>query len=102
MLIKGLIVTLFIILGTAVLLPKPQLISYQASGQISKGVYWPGFGESGRLLDANADFVKIDERTKNLHLCYKFEQGDSCHQYDVIKTFGLIDTLIYMYEHKLY
>jgi hypothetical protein len=100
MLIKGLVFVLIIILGAALWFPKPQLISYQASGQISQGVYWPGVNSSGRLLDANANFVKIDEATKNLHLCYQVEQGDSCHQYDVIETFGLVDTLIYMYEHK--
>lgn len=101
MLIKGLASLLAIILVAAVTVPQPKLISYQAAGKTSHGVYWPGMTGDGRLLDSTADFVKIDETTNNLHLCYRFDDRDNCQRYEVIKTFGLIDTVDYMFEHKL-
>ena len=72
------------------LVPMPQLVTYERSNVVSKGVYWRGLGESGMLLDANASFVKIDPDTQYLHVCYEFENGDSCQQYRVIETQGLV------------
>ncbi|GAB3034449.1 hypothetical protein [Bowmanella dokdonensis] len=83
----GLILFLLVFL---MLVPTPKLITYERSNVVSKGVYWRGFGESGMLLDANASFVKIDPSTQYLHVCYEFEKGDSCQQYRVIETQGLL------------
>ena len=101
MLIKGLVGLVVIMLAAVIMIPKPQLISYQAADQISQGVYWPGITSSGRFLDSNADFVKIDATTNNLHLCYRFEQGDSCQQYEIIQSHGLFETIIFMFNNKL-
>ncbi|GAA0353114.1 hypothetical protein GCM10009092_16820 [Bowmanella denitrificans] len=78
-----------LLLLAATLIPMPQLITYERANIVSKSIYWQGFGESGQLLDANASFVKIDKDTNNLHVCHRFERGDTCQQYRVIETQGL-------------
>ncbi|MBN7822055.1 hypothetical protein KJY73_15370 [Bowmanella sp. Y26] len=73
----------------ATIIPMPQLITYERSNIVSKGIYWRGFGEAGQLLDAHASFVKVDKATNNLHVCHRFEHGEMCQHYRVIETQGL-------------
>lgn len=79
-----------------IIIPMPQLITYERAQVVSKGVYWRGFGESGQLMDARASYVKIDESTNHLHICYQFENVDSCQQYQILKSQGLFAVISYL------
>lgn len=70
-------------------IPKPELIKYQSANIISEGIYWKGLGSgSGMLFDANASFVKIDEQSNRLHICYGKNETSNCQQYQIIENYG--------------
>ncbi len=72
-----------------VLVPKPQLIKYKSASIISEAIYWDGFGSSGMLSDANASFVKLDNQTSHLHICYGLgEEKSNCQEYKVLENRG--------------
>lgn len=97
MLKKALVALILIcIVGVWVFIPFPRLITYERSNVVSTGVYWRGFGESGQLLDAQASYVKIDDDTDHLHVCYKFENLDSCQQYQILQSKGLLSVVMHL------
>lgn len=81
------------LVGGAVLLvlilifPKPQRITYEYANMVSQGTYWDGLFGPGMLLDSNAKFVRLDEDTEHLHVCYA-KENDNCLRYKVIENSG--------------
>jgi hypothetical protein len=86
----ALISLLIFILAAFVIVPLPKLITYQNGQGVSQGVYWRGFGEFGQLLDSTAEFVKLDERTKRLHICHNLSTGVQCQPFKIVEIKGPI------------
>ena len=61
---------LILVLVALAVVPLPKLVTYKHAGGVSSSVYWRGFGEFGQLLDSNAEFVKLDHQTQDLHICH--------------------------------
>lgn len=76
-----------VLLALVVLFPKPQRITYEYANMVSKGTYWDGLFGPGMLLDSNAKFVRLDEDTEHLHVCYS-QENDNCLRYKVIDNSG--------------
>jgi hypothetical protein len=91
-----LLLTMVALLITAVLIPMPELVTYERANVVSKGVYWRGLGESGKLLDARASFVKIDEDTGYLFVCHDMPSMNACQQYRIIERQGPIAALSHL------
>ncbi|XOV81199.1 MAG: hypothetical protein ACFHVJ_09675 [Aestuariibacter sp.] len=79
-----------IVLVVAIVFPKPQQITYRYGNLITESTYWDGLGGSGMLFDARADFVKLDEDTQNLNICYSLKDEGSCITYQVIENKGFM------------
>lgn len=73
--------------------PKPQQITYRYGNLITESTYWNGLGGSGVLFDAQAEFVKLDTATDNLHVCYSLKDEGSCITYRVIENKGFMGFL---------
>lgn len=91
-----LLLTMILLLMVAVIVPLPELVTYERANVVSKGVYWRGLGESGRLLDARASFVKIDEDTGYLFVCHDMPSMHACQQYRIIERQGPIAVLSHL------
>lgn len=91
-----LLIALIVLLVTAVFIPMPELVTYERANVVSKGVYWRGLGESGKLLDAKASFVKIDEDTGYLFVCHDLSSMNTCQQYRVIERQGPVVALSHL------
>ncbi|MCC2605456.1 hypothetical protein [Planctobacterium marinum] len=76
-----------IILFLLVIFPKPQRITYEYANMVTVGTYWDGLFGPGVLFDSNAKFVRLDEDTEHLHVCFARE-NDNCLRYKVIKNTG--------------
>lgn len=70
-----------------IIFPKPQRITYEYANMVSVGTYWDGLFGPGVLFDSNAKFVRLDEDTEHLHVCYA-KENDNCLRYKVIKNTG--------------
>lgn len=80
----------FALLIVLILFPKPQQITYRYGNLITESTYWDGLGGSGVLFDARADFVKLDEDTNNLNICYSLKDEGSCITYKVLENKGFM------------
>lgn len=90
------LVTFSILLLAVTLVPMPQLLTYERANIVSKGIYWPGFHGKGQLLDAHASFVKVDQKTNNLHVCHSFKHGETCQHYRVMETQGMRAVILHL------
>lgn len=80
-----------------ILFPKPQQIIYKYGNLTAESTYWDGLGGSGKLFDAQAEFVKLDEDTGYLNVCYSLQDEGSCVKYQVLENkgfFGYLGTLL--------
>lgn len=76
-----------LLLVLVIIFPKPQRITYEYANMVSTGTYWDGLFGPGMLLDSNAKFVRLDEDTEHLHVCYS-QENDNCLRYKVIDNTG--------------
>jgi hypothetical protein len=82
-----------VILAVAIIIPKPQQITYRYGNMLTESTYWDGLGGSGVLFDARAEFVKFDEDTQHLNVCYSLKDEGSCITYQVIENKGFMGFL---------
>ncbi|MDK2594550.1 hypothetical protein [Pseudoalteromonas obscura] len=92
---KGL--TKLIIIGvfalTAILFPKPQLITYKKLSMVTQSVYWPGLpGVKPILFDSILQPIPALDRN-TLYLCQDVSKPDTCQKYAIIETQGFIAAL---------
>lgn len=80
-----------------VIFPKPQRITYEYASMVSEGTYWDGLFGSGVLFDSNAKFVRLDEDTDHLHVCFNPE-NDNCLRYKVIENKGFVGYIASFFE----
>lgn len=78
------------------LFPKPSLITYERAGIQSTSVYWQGFNEYGKLTDSNADYVKREEESSFLHICYSPDDASSCQRFTIIREEGLLAVILHL------
>lgn len=69
------------------LFPKPQQITYEYANIVSEGTYWDGLIGSGMLFDSSASFVRLDDDTNHLHVCFS-KANDNCLRYKVLENRG--------------
>ncbi|WP_141096243.1 hypothetical protein [Lacimicrobium sp. SS2-24] len=86
-----------LLLVAIVFIPMPELVTYERANIVSKGVYWQGLGDSGKLLDAKASFVKIDNDTGYLFVCHDMPSANTCQQYRIIERQGPIAALSHLF-----
>ncbi|CAM3587381.1 MULTISPECIES: hypothetical protein [Pseudoalteromonas] len=91
---KGKWITLAVIGILFVVLPKPQLITYEKLGLVASSVYWPGLpGIDPVLFDSNLHPKPALERN-TLYLCHDLKNPDTCQKYQIIKQEGFIAAMM--------
>ncbi|KZN45607.1 hypothetical protein [Pseudoalteromonas luteoviolacea] len=74
----------------AILIPKPQLITYKKLGLVAQSVYWPGLpGLKPVLFDSVLQPIPALDRD-TLYLCQDVSSPDTCQKYAIIKKEGFI------------
>ncbi|QUI64158.1 hypothetical protein GSF04_17370 [Pseudoalteromonas sp. A22] len=87
-------ITLAVIGILFVVLPKPQLITYEKLGLVASSVYWPGLpGIDPVLFDSNLHPKPALERN-TLYLCHDLKNPDTCQKYQIIKQEGFIAAMM--------
>ncbi|ASD66412.1 hypothetical protein [Pseudoalteromonas piscicida] len=87
---KGKWIALAVIGILFVVLPKPQLITYEKLGLVASSVYWSGLpGIDPVLFDSNLHPKPALERN-TLYLCHDLKNPDTCQKYQIIKQEGFI------------
>ncbi|KJY94509.1 hypothetical protein [Pseudoalteromonas piscicida] len=77
-----------------VVLPKPQLITYEKLGLVASSVYWSGIpGIDPVLFDSNLHPKPALERN-TLYLCHDLKNPDTCQKYQIIKQEGFIAAMM--------
>lgn len=77
-----------------VVLPKPQLITYEKLGLVANSVYWPGLpGIDPVLFDSNLHPKPALERN-TLYLCHDLKDPNTCQKYQIIKQEGFIAAMM--------
>ncbi|ODB33317.1 hypothetical protein BB427_22600 [Pseudoalteromonas sp. BMB] len=77
-----------------VVLPKPQLITYEKLGLVASSVYWSGLpGIDPVLFDSNLHPKPALERN-TLYLCHDLKNPDTCQKYQIIKQEGFIAAMM--------
>lgn len=91
---KGKWIALAVIGILFVVLPKPQLITYEKLGLVASSVYWPGLpGIDPVLFDSNLHPKPALERN-TLYLCHDLKNPDSCQKYQIVKQEGFIAAMM--------
>ncbi|WP_010606665.1 hypothetical protein [Pseudoalteromonas maricaloris] len=91
---KGKWIALAVIGILFVVLPKPQLITYEKLGLVASSVYWPGLpGIDPVLFDSNLHPKPALERN-TLYLCHDLKNPDTCQKYQIIKQEGFIAAMM--------
>lgn len=86
-----------VLLLLIIMFPKPQRITYEYANMVSQGTYWDGLFGPGILFDSNAKFVRLDEDTEHLHVCFN-QENDNCLRYKVIENEGFGGYIASMFE----
>ncbi|MCG7542473.1 hypothetical protein [Pseudoalteromonas sp. OF7H-1] len=91
---KGKWIALAVIGILFVVLPKPQLITYEKLGLVASSIYWPGLpGIDPVLFDSNLHPKPALERN-TLYLCHDLKNPDTCQKYQIIKQEGFIAAMM--------
>ncbi|MCG7553971.1 hypothetical protein KIJ96_14980 [Pseudoalteromonas piscicida] len=91
---KGKWIALAVIGILFVVLPKPQLITYEKLGLVASSVYWSGLpGIDPVLFDSNLHPKPALERN-TLYLCHDLKNPDSCQKYQIVKQEGFIAAMM--------
>ncbi|ATD07135.1 MULTISPECIES: hypothetical protein [Pseudoalteromonas] len=91
---KGKWIALAVIGILFVVLPKPQLITYEKLGLVASSVYWSGLpGIDPVLFDSNLHPKPALERN-TLYLCHDLKNPDTCQKYQIIKQEGFIAAMM--------
>ncbi|KJY87964.1 hypothetical protein CWB89_14500 [Pseudoalteromonas piscicida] len=91
---KGKWIALAVIGILFVVLPKPQLITYEKLGLVASSVYWSGLpGIDAVLFDSNLHPKPALERN-TLYLCHDLKNPDTCQKYQIIKQEGFIAAMM--------
>ncbi|CAM4322235.1 hypothetical protein [Pseudoalteromonas ostreae] len=82
-----------VIVFAILIIPKPQLLTYEKSGLVTQSVYWPGlFGYGAMLFDSNLQ-PNADLARNSLYLCQNNKQPDTCQKYRVTEQAGFFSAL---------
>ncbi|NMM41627.1 hypothetical protein [Pseudoalteromonas arctica] len=82
-----------VIMFAILVIPKPQLLTYEKLGLVTQSVYWPGlFGYGAMLFDSNLQ-PNADLARNNLYLCQNNKQPDTCQKYRVTEQAGFFSAL---------
>lgn len=91
---KGLWLSLVFIALAILIIPKPQLISYQKLNVVGTSIYWPGFlGLPATIFDSDLTLAGEIEQGK-IFLCDNINQNVGCHKYQVVKQEGFISVIL--------
>jgi hypothetical protein len=94
-----LIVILFFIGTLLILLPKPQLLSYQKFDVVGTSIYWPGFlNFPAALLDSHL-VLKGDIEQGKIFLCDKVNKNIGCQKYQIVEQQGVFDVILFSLSH---
>ena len=78
---------------TILVIPKPQLLTYEKLGLVTQSVYWPGlFGYGAMLFDSNLQ-PNADLARNSLYLCQNNKQPDTCQKYRITEQGGFFSAL---------
>lgn len=91
--IRALLALIVIVIVCAQIIIAPQLVTYQSGDQNITSIYWHGLDGRGHLTDTEESFVRLDNATNNLHLCYSFEEVENCQEFNVVETQGTFAVL---------
>lgn len=95
---KGIWLTLAFIAIAALIIPKPQMISYQKLNVVGTSIYWPGFlGLPATILDSDLTLAGEIEQGK-IYLCDNINQNVGCHKYQIVKQEGFISVLTHLFS----
>ncbi|MBB1364931.1 hypothetical protein H5154_00765 [Pseudoalteromonas sp. SR44-5] len=82
-----------VIVFAILVIPKPQLLTYEKLGLVTQSVYWPGlFGYGAMLFDSNLQ-PNADLARNSLYLCQNNKQPDTCQKYRVTEQAGFFSAL---------
>lgn len=91
---KGKWIVLAVIGILFIILPKPQLITYEKLGLVASSIYWQGLpGIDPVLFDSNLHPKPALERN-TLYLCHDLKTPDSCQKYQIVKQEGFIAAMM--------
>lgn len=95
---KSLWLSLAFIAFIALIIPKPQLISYQKLNVVGTSIYWPGFlGLPATIFDSDLSLSGEIEQGK-IFLCDNINQNVGCHKYQVVKQEGFISVILSLFS----
>ncbi|RZF80683.1 hypothetical protein CWC05_07110 [Pseudoalteromonas ruthenica] len=89
--------TLLALLAIFMLMPKPQLITYQKLGLVASSIYVPTLLGGPTLVDSELYLQSIDAN-KAMYLCRDRTQADTCHRYEIIKQEGFFAVLVHLFS----
>ena len=82
-----------IIVCAILIIPKPQLLTYEKLGLVTQSVYWPGlFGYGAMLFDSNLQ-PNADLARNSLYLCQNNKQPETCQKYRITEQAGFFSAL---------
>lgn len=85
----------------AQLIFSPQLVTYSSNGQGITAIYWKNLEGNRVLTGTQATFVRLDETTDNLHICFEVKEDDVCQVYRVTQRQGSAAALIHWVNQNL-
>ena len=87
------LIAAIVVVCTILIIPKPQLLTYEKLGLVTQSVYWPGvFGYGAMLFDSNLQ-PNADLARNSLYLCQNNKQPETCHKYRVTEQAGFFSAL---------
>ena len=87
----------FILLFALLLIPKPQLLTYQKLSMVATSIYLPPLLGGPVLLDSTLAVQSISE-DNNLYLCQDLSQVSSCQKYQIIKREGVFAVIMHLFS----
>ncbi|WP_372766889.1 hypothetical protein [Pseudoalteromonas sp.] len=89
-------ITIAFVAFAALIIPKPQMISYQKLNVVGTSIYWPGFlGLPATILDSDLTLAGDIEQGK-IYLCDNINQNVGCHKYQIVKQEGFISVISHL------
>ena len=87
------LIAVAIVIAVILIIPKPQLLTYEKLGLVTQSVYWPGlFGHGAMLFDSHLQ-PNADLSRNSLYLCQNNKQPDTCQKYRITEQGGFFSAL---------
>ena len=94
---KLMLYCLGIVFIALILIPKPQLLTYQKLSMVATSIYIPPVLGGPSLLDSSL-FVQSTPKDNTLYLCQDLSLASSCQKYHIIKKEGVFAVIMHLFS----